>query len=779
MLKRISNIQGIGSFANCNAGQAEFRKTSLVFGYNSYGKSTLTQIFRSIEIGDSSEIKSRLTIPGGNKQTALLKIFLGNKEESHTFDGTGWTGNDLGINWRVFDSGFINRNVITGDGVERNNKENLSKFVLGEEGVKKSAKIFSLKQEQRKVRSDYKKLDEQLNSLAGGNGVQVFVNLKSEHSKEKVIAMYDSEVTNLVAIRNNIVKLGELKARPIFGIAPSITPLHQLLKLITEELNVSITDVHNVAKERLNEHVLRHMNAGIGQRDWIQSGINFIKEDQCPFCEQELSENAKALISAYEAAFNDQLNLQTVEMKRKLDSMEQSLLRYAPENFTAAHDLNKRAVLLYPELADSPDVATQFLTLENISNKFIAAAEKHSKLIEMYVSDARASIHSKRNSIFEKFSIQDFSELEALEFGFADFTNDYNYSVDKINIAIEEFKASANIEKYRQQEQTTLAKVKALELIIKRLDNNVACQAYIDASDKLLKLNADIISAQEELESEQSAYLDKFFEKINNYFKIFGSRDFSISKEKDNKGDLPIYALSVKYKNNNIPLSKLGFVFSESDKRALALSIFWASLSVLDEDKLSKTIVVLDDPVTSFDDNRIADAIFQFRTMSNKLRQIIVLTHYSGFAKRFLDIEKVDGDFSLLMLEKGEKSTQLSIGKSGNFTDSEHHKKFENIQDFINRKQSNPIDSDLRVYLEEEVHNRYRRAISKLGIRHQMFSDLIDSLATKGEISPSTKIKLHSYREDLNSPHHKWTDRTPDDWSNYAQGLLDFIYTEL
>jgi len=77
--------------------------------------------------------------------------------------------------------------------------------------------------------------------------------------------------------------------------------------------------------------------------------------------------------------------------------------------------------------------------------------------------------------------------------------------------------------------------------------------------------------------------------------------------------------------------------FSESDRRALALSIFWAKIELLDEQQKQNAILVLDDPVTSFDDGRIDRTIRLMEENRPAFRQIIVLSHYPRYLKSFFE----------------------------------------------------------------------------------------------------------------------------------------------
>ncbi|MES2074928.1 MAG: AAA family ATPase [Pseudomonadota bacterium] len=779
MLKRISKIQGIGTYANCTAGQAEFRKISLIFGYNSHGKSTLTQIFRSIEINNVDEVKSRLTIPDGISQSVCLSMSLDEKEFRHDFNGTEWTKTTHNFKWKVFDSGFISRNVISGENIERSNKENLSKFVLGEEGVQKSNEIASLKQELRKIKSEQKKNLEQLSSLAGPDDVRVFVNLKSEKSKEDALIAYNQAVSKASAIRESIANITHLKSRPVLKKFSYSVSFFSVLDKIQIELGVTLADVHGAARIRLEEHVKNHMTAGPGHRDWISHGVDFQKEDECPFCEQKLSVNAKELIRAYQSAFDDDFIYRSNALKRSLDNLEQALFRHNHFDLSA-DEINYNIILLYTEVSNLEPYSTLASRLSSFKDDLKEEITNFFAQASVHTEDARLAIQEKRSSLFEIFTIKDFSALRNIEFRIRERMKYYNETVDEFNQLIETYKFGVSEEKYRDEEKKHVDEANALRQIVKRLENQVLCGAYLDAEIKLISLAKKITTNQNVLEIEQSAYLEKFFDKINHYFKIFGSRDFVIFRDKDEKGDLPIYVISVKYKGKEVSSNRLGSVFSESDKRALALSIFWASISILDKATLDNTIVVLDDPVTSFDDNRVSSAIKEFRTLAEHLRQMIILSHYVIFAKRYLEHEKVGGNFSLLLLEKDDKSTQIKIGEAKEFLDSEHHKRFENIRKYIARKRAAPIDADLRIYLENEVRSRYRQNIANLSIENAMFSDLIDYLHANDAFWNSEAVSiLHKFREDLNVPHHKWSERTPDDWASVAEEMLEFIYTKL
>lgn len=75
-------------------------------------------------------------------------------------------------------------------------------------------------------------------------------------------------------------------------------------------------------------------------------------------------------------------------------------------------------------------------------------------------------------------------------------------------------------------------------------------------------------------------------------------------------------------------------MFSESDRRALALCIFLSKIYLLSEDEKSKAILIMDDPVTSFDEERISCILQRLYELQPNVKQMFITTHYKGMAAK-------------------------------------------------------------------------------------------------------------------------------------------------
>jgi len=121
---------------------------TLFFGLNTYGKSTLADIFRALNENNITILRNRKTI---GKQFQSVKInFIddSDRENSVNFKNEQWNNiNGFPYKIEIFDTKFIEKNIFTGLTITRDNKERLTEFVLGEEGVTLANEIKDLKKE--------------------------------------------------------------------------------------------------------------------------------------------------------------------------------------------------------------------------------------------------------------------------------------------------------------------------------------------------------------------------------------------------------------------------------------------------------------------------------------------------------------------------------------------------------------------------------------------------------------------------------------------------------
>jgi len=320
---------------------------------------------------------------------------------------------------------------------------------------------------------------------------------------------------------------------------------------------------------------------------------------------------------------------------------------------------------------------------------------------------------------------------------------------------------------------------KTIKLQLERVLKNGSCEAYKNLQIAERDTESALKQAKQDIDLQQSLYLNQYFSAINHYFQSFGSRDFSLEKKSSGVGNAPVYFLGVNYKGEKIDEKKLGSVFSESDRRALALAVFWAKLDNLSSDEKSNLIVVLDDPVTSFDDHRITNTLKEIAKTSDEIGQLILLSHYKQCLTAFLNTYSKKNP-ALLQLAKNGSTSVIERGNIENFLFTEHQKKFKKIQRFIERSTNVDVGKDLRIFLAEELTNRFRKQIADKNISLELdFNSSINEIRKQGIISENVANELHEWREILNTEHHSWAARDEEDIRQLATDLMGFIYHKL
>jgi hypothetical protein len=107
MILRITNIKCIGRFHDCQVGGRHFSKNTIIFGQNTGGKSTFTDILWSFKTGESSFIEGRRTFGSTGGQQVE---FYDENSKPYRFPSAEW---NLGFeNIEIFDTQFINEKHI-------------------------------------------------------------------------------------------------------------------------------------------------------------------------------------------------------------------------------------------------------------------------------------------------------------------------------------------------------------------------------------------------------------------------------------------------------------------------------------------------------------------------------------------------------------------------------------------------------------------------------------------------------------------------------------------
>lgn len=789
MLRRIKKLKNIGRFANCHCPTAQFAGITVIHGLNTYGKSTLSDILSSLSNDDLAALKSRKSIPSTSGAQVAELSFEGQApgaEKVFTISGNSWSPSPAALSLRIFDDSFYHRNVFQSAGFTRETKVNLSSFILGEQGVEKAEKISKTNKENR---ASTKRKNELLkDSFSEIENLTEFIALEVEETQTEL----EEEIETLLAKHKDLKRRRE-NSDKIFK-RKNLTPLliqmniESSIEEVNELLSTSLGSHHDEARERVSKHIERKFGDSAEGEKWVREGTTMTEGDSCQFCGQDFGEEAQKLIAAYRESFDSSFEKHEEKVRHGIDEAIGKIKNSDPSPLRLALSENREAISSYPELAeeqdrDGSDEAVHFSDEREAIQDLETRIESHIETLDNFIreilpileearSKKMAQPHREVEEVEIPSEIVSESEIQAC-------ITSYNKAVDNLNSIFNAFKDSVKPE----QINTALASIKENGTLARRKLNrvklNTQAKDYRDLSQKIESTKNLAEQLNQELRDEQSDYLRDFFDNLNFWFKKFGSREFELLRGEDRSGHTPVYYLKVKFRGQEISEKSLRSVFSESDRRALSLAIFWTELRSISTALLSDTIVVLDDPITSFDNNRISSVHREIIEISRIADQVIVLSHYESEIAKFLSTYSQSYSIVLLSITLKNGESHIEKGDEETFVLSEHEKASRRLIEFANGQTNSYNTSDLRIFLELELNLRFQKQLQESGDLAATLKDKIESLHSNGHISNSVSTKLHDWRTDLNPSHHTWTSAELEDQRNAAQGFLDFVYTEL
>ncbi len=145
MIKKLE-INNVGRFKSSKTDGDEqfFKKNTFVYGKNTYGKSTLTAIFRSLMENNPDYLIGRKTIGSQNQAVKIIpEITTPIGEYRYTTHEGKWSSNYKDI--IIFDNHFVRESVYTqNQQIGQEQQKNIEAFMLGAKGAEYNIKISGL-----------------------------------------------------------------------------------------------------------------------------------------------------------------------------------------------------------------------------------------------------------------------------------------------------------------------------------------------------------------------------------------------------------------------------------------------------------------------------------------------------------------------------------------------------------------------------------------------------------------------------------------------------------
>ena len=214
----------------------------------------------------------------------------------------------------------------------------------------------------------------------------------------------------------------------------------------------------------------------------------------------------------------------------------------------------------------------------------------------------------------------------------------------------------------------------------------------------------------------------------------------------------------------------------------MAFSIFISKLKKKSETELKNTIVFLDDPITSFDDNRISQTFIEIKNLTTSCCQLIIAAHHSRF---LLDTyEKLkslpDLDLKFIEIRRDGFGSVFGLVSDPKTRLDPHAQEIEKVERFINGDSNinaSDVRRSLRPILQKELEWRFRKDLK--GVSFKGVGDITTKLKEKGSISDEIAKKIYDFNDVLKDDHHETTLDIDEDTRSLSKNIIEFIFEEL
>lgn len=755
-ITRIKQINNIGTYKNSGNGRINLKPFTFIYAANTYGKTTFCDIMRSLKTNDISYINNRRRIGIKDSEKCLVSLTIDN--DNIDYDGEKWivpVGNNIRNYLEIFDISFVNENVFTNFKIEHKNKESFTSFILGERGVELAKTLAYLEQtlsdKEQEFKENKAKLDKKLKDIA-------FDDIK----KQKYYDNFKDTECLLISVAEEIKKLSNQlseidKIKSIKKIDSINVDQSKLRELINTTKEICAFK-HDIDLTQLKKRVedIREETAGLSDQ-WYKDGIKSIKT-KCPLCGNIITDNERIkILSEY---FSEII----ITFLDKVEKCQNEIIRNFKERSIASNLIKfaQQKDLIMPYFNGNSDLPSalneSFKQLTKIANDISSFVEKSKEELESNLLIKLSSVNKVDFEFSKSATLLTYlDEMDSILSIMNEQINDFNQNFKEYQEKLSNEYLLSEISKHKSE-------FSRYNLIVLRGQYNEEIDSLIQIEGHIKELKDKIKVTKTKFDSQQEDFLNKYFADIQQIYSKLGSENYRIERETTSRGKKKVYGVKIYFRDKLIDETR--FCMSESDRRALALSVFLAKIKI---DNNPNSILILDDPVTSFDKDRMRNFISIINELkSNCFGQLIILMHYENF---FRLITKATEDKTLIKLVRDKDDHVFNeIYEDDDMFSNEYENALNHIIKFINAESNCIKENDVRIFFEKYLHNYYAYEISKNpSIKGGRLHDFILGLEKEKLISTATKEDLILKLKFLNDSSHSFTDYPIEDQRSFVK----------
>ncbi|MHB8260133.1 MAG: AAA family ATPase [Bacteroidia bacterium] len=632
MIKKITKIKNLGIFTDwISPADISFKQYNLFYGWNGSGKSTLSKLFRAIE-------NEKLEPPFEQVEFEIETDSINQPIINQTFT----TPPPI---VKVFNQEFVIENTHFDKGTTE------SIIYLGKDNAELKKEIDTLKNEFNKAEDNFKKsLKDYQDStdkeeefyIDSGRELKIFFSnsifAQETYNKNNAETIWGN-IKSLPSLNDSVLKERDFNNKKAFiAQNQNRTKLSFSFKKIKENICSNLFNEVNtiIHTNPIIETISRlKQNPDISQ--WVQQGKLIHDKHQsnnCEFCGQKLPAGRLLELSNH---FNEEF----FKLQKTIQLKKEEIKSFIIEKITI--DTSK----FYDEYTE------QLLgTIEKIDIWRNQINEELNAYLELL---------DKKNStpLLLNYSISTNGGADDILYN--QHIDDINFIIAHHNKRVDEFDKEAAM--CRESLEKHIVAKRVMDKGFKNLLDIIQLQYRNRGSlgKKCVGLEKLILDKEKFLQDDGIA-----IEGINkNLHKFLGRNEITLEKNKEGG-----YILK---RNGNTATN-----LSEGEKTAIALIYFIAKL-IEKDNNIKSTIVVFDDPISSFDSNHLYNASVFITNNCKDALQVFILTHNFWFFKLIRDWMKKDINNSKAKFYSIKKGEILTADKSLIEYNSEYHFVFSNL----------------------------------------------------------------------------------------------------
>ncbi len=190
-------------------------------------------------------------------------------------------------------------------------------------------------------------------------------------------------------------------------------------------------------------------------------------------------------------------------------------------------------------------------------------------------------------------------------------------------------------------------------------------------------------------------------------------------------------------------------------------------------DDLSRTVIILDDPNTSFDENRLGSAVEFLKDLLPNINQMIILTHYPNFVKRYFELK---ASAKLFKIQKKHTTSRIIPIEQNEICQSDHEKLCDEIIEFIERRTQGVPREKIRIFYENHIKIIFRKDIVKFNLESEQFGPLLKGLKSNGVLSNAKFNEMDGHRTFLNLEQHIYSTANSEEIRDRAEQVMELLF---